>query len=171
MRLAEALALVALGVSILSPPAIGQVSYFLDQSNEDVALPDGTNYLRVDVSEQGDDICFDVTILDPLLEIADSANFGLAAFGFNLADGATPIASASNIVGLPDNWSADVTGQRLDGFGVFQIVNDTNDGQDRVPDTLTFFVVGIVGDTPESYLALSSGNAGQGIQLFSARVA
>lgn len=162
------LALGLLIAAISTPANASILSYYMDQSNEDVALPDGINYLRVDISERGDDIQFSITILDPLLAIATS-NFGLQSFGFNLVHGAAAIDPDGNISGLPDGWSAR-SNRNQDGFGRFEVVS-SGTGESRISPTLTFFIVGVAGDSPEDYVDYSGGGAGQGNQLFAGRVA
>ena len=149
-------------------PATAQVEFFLDQSNRNSVFPDGENYLSVTISESGEDIRFDITILDPVLQFAGD-NFGIQSFGFNLADGATMIDPYWDIVGLPGGWSAQLN-TRQDGFGTFEVVSQGT-GWSRASPTLTFFIVGVAGDRPEDYVAMSTGNARQGNQLFSARIA
>jgi len=166
-QLALALVFAALG-TLGTPSHASTVSYFMDQSNEDMVLPDGVDYLRVDIAEVGDDIRFSITIQEPLRAIATS-NFGLQAFGFNVGVGSTPVNPSNNISGLPDGWTAR-SGQQQDGFGMFELVS-SGTGDDRISPTLTFFIVGIDGDRPEDYAAYSGGAAGQGNQFFAARVA
>jgi len=137
------------------PVHAAMVSYFLDRSNE---LIDGPNYLRVDIQDAGADIRFTVTLLAPLLSIAPASGsgFGMQSFGFNIAGNGT-LNPSVNIAGLPTGWSAQVNPSgNLDGFGKFELVADTT-GQFRQSPTLTFYIVGIAGDTPSTYVAYSNG--------------
>ena len=102
------------------PADAATVGYFLDQTDTDDALPDGTNYLRVDIADVGVNIKFSVTVLSPLTSIAGS-NFGIQSFGFNVVDGA-PAVTAINITDLPSGWS--VSSGNQDGFGSFDFTVD-----------------------------------------------
>ena len=150
------------------------LGYFLDQSDTDEALPDGTNYLRVDIDEvegadDETDIRFTVTLLSPLTSMAQSG-FGIQKFGFNLAPGARPLTEA-NFSGLPTGWRISEN-QYLDGFGAFEIRLDGEETTRQQP-TLQFFITGIVGDRPSDYVELSTANKAppQGNQFFAAYVA
>jgi MYXO-CTERM domain-containing protein len=131
------------------------ISYFLDQSNDPEGhLADGTNYLKVTLTDDGDDIDVTVELLGPLTSIAD-ANFGIARFMFN----STNVLSAANITGLPGDWSTDfdydagpphlVGG----GFGRFEIELAAGTRQ-----------------SPTLYVVLST-NSAQGDSYFAAHVA
>ena len=141
------------------------ISVYLDQSNTESAFADGTNYLQVTISDGVDGaIDFTVETLGPLADIGGS-NYGIQSFSFNFGDTG---ASLDNIV-APDGWS--VRGdQNHSGYGRFD-AHLAGLGNNR-QDALTFSIVGISGDMPTDYIALfSSGNAGQGNQLFAAHVA
>jgi hypothetical protein len=145
-----------------APAQSASLSYFLDQSN---ALPDGTNYLRVTVADGADGaIDFTVEALPALLEIA-GPNFGIQGFGFNVDDGLR--VRSGNISGLPGGWTIR-TGYRMSSFGVFDF-RLFGTGNART-NTLTFSIFGINGDTPEDYVDLSRGAAGDGRQFFAAKV-
>jgi MYXO-CTERM domain-containing protein len=144
------------------------ISYFLDQSNDPEGhLADGTNYLKVTLTDDGDDIDVTVELLGPLTSIAD-ANFGIARFMFN----STNVLSAANITGLPGDWSTDfdydagpphlVGG----GFGRFEI--ELAAGTRQSP-TLSFTIVA-AGDQLSDYVVLST-NSAQGDSYFAAHVA
>ena len=162
---------IGLALMFVSTARADMVSYFLDESNRDAVFADGAdNYVRVDIESVGEDIRFTVTILDPLIALAGNY-FGLQSFGFNLAEGAFEITSA-NISGLPEGWWVR-DDQNQGGFGKFEIVNRASP-QDRVFPSLTFFIVGVDGDTPQDYVALSEdplgGDATQGNQFFAALI-
>jgi hypothetical protein len=149
------------------PVHAASVSYFLDQSNENTFLPDGTNYLKVTISDSttyAGDIEFLVETLSPLSSIAGS-NYGIQSFGFNTSLTLT----GSNIVGLPTGWTTNMNTNQ-DGFGNFDWV-DKGTGSTRV-DPLTFRITGIGGDIPSDYVLLSSGGgeAPSGV-FFAAHVA
>jgi hypothetical protein len=154
----------------VAPARADMVSYFLDQSNIEAAFPDdAANYLRVDVSDDGAEVRFDVTILDSRL--LTGSNSGIQKFGFNLTDGAAPITAANILV--PSGWLVDTT-KTIGGFGNFQFLLETT-GQHRESPVLSFFVIDVAGDTPESYVGPSAwtGEAppAQGAQFFVADVA
>lgn len=141
------------------------VSYFLDQSNENLLLPDGTNYLKVTISDSissPGDIEFLVETLSPLSSIEDT-NFGIQSFGFN----STQTLTGTNIVGLPSGWGTSLNTNQ-DGFGNFDFV-ESGTGSNRA-DPLGFRITGILGDTVSDYAVLSSGNAGEGNVFFAAHV-
>ena len=159
-----ALLLGALSVSL--PARADLVSYFLDQTNVDPALPDGTNYLRVDIEDVLTDIRFTVSLLPALTSIAGS-NFGIQSFGFNVVDDLLGVTTA-DITGLPTGWLAGAG--VMDGFGEFELAA-VGDGTNRQSPTLTFFITGVAGDTPGDYAGPSTGTAGEGNQFFAAHVA
>lgn len=140
------------------------VSYFLDQSND---LPDGTNYLKVTVSDgMAGLIDFTVETLSPLTGIA-GPNFGIEVFGFNSTLASLP--SDSAIVNLPAGWTGNVVPPPNvgDGFGQFEFeVNGTGSTRQT---TLTFSV-DVAGDTVLDYYELSGGVAGEGNAQFAALV-
>jgi hypothetical protein len=139
------------------------ISYFIDQSN---ALPDGTNYLKVTVSDGAEgSIDFTVEALQPLLDIAGE-NFGIQAFALNVIPGGD--AEGANVTNLPDGWIVR-DHYRMAAYGFFDI-KLYGGGQSRL-DTLTFSIDGIDGDTPNDYAVLSTGNAADGHQFFAAKVA
>lgn len=140
------------------------VSYFLNQSNV-AGLPDGENYIQVTIADgAGGAIDFSVEPLQALLDRA-RPNFDIRAFAFNVADDIS--LKAANITGLPDNFHAHGT-TRMDGFGRFDM-SLLGTGPER-STSLQFSIVGIDGDTPLSYVELSSGKAAQGNVPFAARV-
>ncbi len=145
------------------------VSFFLNQSNEDVFFPDGVNYLQVTILDDGTDVKFTVDILTPLTSIADS-NFGIDKFYFNGPAGAVNVDLGS----LSGTWTAndDRTG---DGFGLFDVEVKTpqsmGGGIDRQTPTLMFTIAGVGGDVPSNYAVLSTGTAGEGNVFFAAHVA
>ena len=156
------------------PANAAMVGYFLDQTDTDDALPDDTNYLRVDIDAvaaegEGTDIRFTVTLLAPLTSMAE-AGFGIQKFGFNLAPGAAPL-TAANFDGLPDGWSISEN-EYLDGFGEFELRLDGDESTRQQP-TLQFFITGVDGDAPGDYVELSTANKtpSQGNQFFAAYVA
>jgi hypothetical protein len=145
----------ALGAALLlacSPAYAASVSYLVNQSNK---LPDGVDYLRVTLSDEGAAGAIDVTVeaLSPLLDIAEDG-FGITKFAFNLAPGTA--AEASDLTGLPDQWLAK-DGKRVSVYGRFDIVVKDGDG-DPTP-TLNFSIDGVDLDTLESYAVQSTGHA------------
>jgi hypothetical protein len=157
--------LVASAVAILlfsTQTFAASISVFLDQSN---ALSDGTNYLKVTISDGADGaIDFSVETLGPLSGIA-GGNYGIQSFSFNLGDTG---ASLANVVG-PDGWRVSADHNHSE-FGRYD-VHLAGRGSNR-QDALEFSIVGVSGDSPFDYIdALSSGNAGGGNQFFAAHVA
>lgn len=126
------LAFVAALLFAALPVRAASVSFFLDQSN---ALPDGTNYLSVMLSEnvQGG-VDFLVKTLNPLNDIAGQ-NFGIQKFGFSFFDD-----TWGEISNLPDGWGAR-SNRRMDGFGKFDI-RLQGKGKNRT-DELSFTVDGV----------------------------
>lgn len=155
-------AIAALMLSAGSAQA-ASVSYYLNQSN---ALPDGTNYLQVTISDGVDGaIDFLVETLSPLNDIGGS-NFGIQAFAFNVVAGGD--AEAGKITNLPEDWVARDK-SRMSSFGFFDI-KVTGRGTSRT-DSLTFSLEGIDGDAPSDYAVLSTGTASSGHSFFAAKVA
>lgn len=147
-----------------APAHAATVSYYLDQSNENTFLPDGTNYLKVTISDgAGGNIDFFVETLPSLSGNAGS-NYGIQSFGFNTSLSL----SKSNIVGLPAGWNVSLD-KNLDGFGNFNFV-EGGGGSSRT-DPVSFSITGIAGDTPMDYVELSVGTASQGNAFFAAHVA
>jgi hypothetical protein len=137
-------------------------SYYLDRSN---ILDDGVNYLQVTITDGADGaIDFTVTPLQALLDLAGD-KFEIRRFTFDIISDFE--IGEDNVVGLPDQWKARGT-RRMDGFGRFELsVNGT--GPNHVT-SLAFSIVGIDGDTPETYIELSRDPAREGTALFAARV-
>lgn len=158
-------ALLIVAASIAPTTQAASVAYFLDQSND---LSDGTNYLKVTISDGVSGLIdFKVETLSPLNSIADS-NFGMQVFGFNTTLATPP--SDAVLVNLPSGWSGNVSPppNTNDGFGKFEF-NVSDGGSNRLT-TLTFSV-DVAGDSIGDYYELSSGNAGQGNVQYAAHVA
>lgn len=120
------------------------VSYFLDQSNR---LPDGTDYLKVTIDDQGAPGAINFTIQD-LASLSNPAicNLsGILEFGFNGIE-----LSKNNILGLSHGWTIKHD-KKMDGFGKFEnvLVGKNWNWQ----DPLTFSIVGIQGDSLSSYIS------------------
>jgi hypothetical protein len=168
-----------LAAGIFSAPAAyaSSVSYFLDQSNV-TGLPDGVNnYLRVTIDDTsvtcnmcigGDSIItFTVDVLttsDSSGPLVETTNFGIMAFGFNIADSVNP--GAANFL-LPSAWGV-ANDKNGDGFGKFERL--VKDGGSNRLDPLVFSI-DIAGDTINSYYDLSTGTASEGNTWFAAHVA
>jgi hypothetical protein len=127
--------LLAVGVAAIFLPALtaqaASVSYFLDQSN---ALQDGTNYLRVTLTETGSGVDFLVQTLDPLNNLAGK-NFGIDKFGLNFTSN-----TDYEITGLPDDWKIR-SNKRMSEFGRYDILLQGR-GNART-DALSFTVGGV----------------------------
>jgi hypothetical protein len=139
------------------------VSYFLDQSNDD--LPDGTNYLQVTVSDGlAGLIDFTVETLAPLNAIAVSATkYGIDKFRFNTTLATPPITAFTN---LPSGWTGGAAPPPIsgDGFGDFELAVDGG----RLT-TLTFSL-DAAGDSIFDYAELSTGGGKEGHVFFTAHV-
>jgi hypothetical protein len=153
------------------PPAHGaMVTYFLDQTNFS-ALPDGVNYVQVEIDDNtAGRVTFNVSLLSPLTSI-QAANFGIQEFTFNVL-GTNPLQDASGDNAqwdLPEGWSANLPPptNQADGFGRFELSLRTQ-GSGRV-SPLSFALIG-TGLTIDSFAELSSNNAGEGNRFFAAHV-
>jgi hypothetical protein len=167
MRLAP----LCLGAALAAAGQSQAASYFLDQTNIDEApFTDGTNYLMVTVDTSGDNVTFDVDVLNDPGQPFDGkelSNFGIQAFGFNLANNNGASLEADNIAGLPSGWNVDFN-RTLNGFGRFDVVV-LGTGSNR-QEPLSFSINGISGDTPASYHAPSAGGASEGNAWYAAHV-
>lgn len=117
------------------------VSYYLDQSSR---LPDGTNYLKVTVDDEGAPgaINFHVQALDPVTGLACD-NSGFLKFAFNGDD-----LGKSNILGLPDGWKLKHD-KKMGEFGKYE--NVLVGKKWNAQDPLSFSIVGVGGDSIYSY--------------------
>jgi hypothetical protein len=140
------------------------VTYYLNQSNENILFPDGTNYATVKIEDVGSDIQFTVAVVPGAF--SEGTNFGFQSFGFNLAPSAPSL--LGGIFVLPTGWSA-TAGTNQDGFGNFDWVVDGTGGSRQSP--LIFSIQNVAGDTLASYFDLSSGTAGEGNQYFAGHIA
>lgn len=162
----------ALMAGLAAEAQAAAITYKLDQSNIETVMPDGNLYLTVTIEDaiylsDNNAIKFTVDVVNSAFTAG--SNFGIQAFGFNKVNGAPPIAD-SNIV-APTGWTGNVAppNNQLDGFGRFLGATEGT-GQNRL-EPLVFWITGVNGDTINSYVAPSSGNAGQGNQYFAAHVA
>ncbi len=128
------------------PAYAASVSFFLDQSNK---LPDGTNYLSVNLTESEGGVNVFVKTLDPLNSIAGN-HFGIQKFGFGLSNGVF-----EEITDLPDGWKVK-NNKRMDGFGRFDFRLQSK-GRART-DELSFTVGGVsLGDFDSLFAAHVAG--------------
>jgi len=144
------------------------VSYYLDQTNLNPLLPDGTNYLQVTISDnQAGQLDFIVeTVAGAFLE---GQNFGIQAFGFNILPPTNSLTPDDFLV--PDSWSIQIAPPQntMDGFGGFDILV-SDGGNSRQNPSLQFSVLGLsLSDIVP--IELSSGTAAQGNVAFAAHVA
>jgi hypothetical protein len=155
-------AAVLLAAVSAAPVHAATVTYYLNQSNENI-LPDGTNYLTVKIDDEGTpgDINFTVSTVPGAF--SELPNFGIQSFGFNDPGN---LLSASNISG-PSGWGVSAN-TRQGGFGFFDWV--VSDGGQNRQDPLQFSITGVTVDTIDSYFGPSSGTAGQGNAWFAAHV-
>lgn len=138
------------------------LSYVMERSDR---LEGGPAYLQVTVADGADGaIDFTVESLPALLERGGRSP-EIRAFAFNVAPGLA--VRPTNVAGLPDGWSARGSA-RLDGFGRFDLAI-LRSGPER-DTTLHFSIVGVDGDSPESYALASSDVPAGDAALFAARV-
>lgn len=174
----------AVAVGMGSMAHASTVTYVLDQTNVSgfnepgnfgtVTIEDGVTF-----AGDTDAVKFTVDVNNDVLKPSNSRYndddaFGVRQFGFNLNGITLPNASTLNsIFRLPtifDPATYDVTrNATLDGFGGFAVVDRTF-SDERVVDPLVFYIVGVSGDTINSYIASSTGSASQGHALFAAQV-
>jgi hypothetical protein len=121
----------ALGLMGLGTANAASMSYFLDQSN---ALPDGTHYLQVTLSEIENGVDFWVETLTPLDKLGDG-HFGIQQFGFSFTSN-----TEYEIEGLPRGWR-DQSNKQMSEFGRYDI-RLKGTGSTRTDD-LHFSVLGV----------------------------
>lgn len=128
------------------------VSFDLNRASD---LPDGPAYLRVTIDDQGlpGRINFSVSVLDPLLDLADH-RFGIDSFAFN----SDFRIGSSNITGLPSQWHFDGD-EKMDEFGRFEASVEAKNASARRSE-LSFSITGIRMDTIWSYIEASSQHGG-----------
>ncbi|MEK7414913.1 MAG: VPLPA-CTERM sorting domain-containing protein, partial [Planctomycetota bacterium] len=138
----------AMALMLAGPANAASVSYFLDQSNH---LPDGTNYLKVTIDDQGlaGVINFTLDQFDTLSDLS-KCKLGIVRFGFNGDE-----LDKSNIVGLPDGWKLK-NEKNIAGFGRYENVLFGK----PLTDSLTFSIVGVDGDSIYSYAESHDGGKG-----------
>jgi hypothetical protein len=164
--LAGLIAALALLAAPMTDALAETVTYTLNQSNIESALPDGVDYLQVAItSTLAGTASFNVT---PVFAFAQGTNYGLQSFGFNYGGSGSPSFS-----GLAAGWTVDVPPpSSQDGFGKFDYIVETT-GNGRLP-AINFTISGLGGASSAQTLAyfakLSSGNAGQGKQYFAAHL-
>jgi hypothetical protein len=151
------------------------VTYYLNNTNANPYLPDGPNYIQVDITDgvtagadaAGDSVRFDVTIL-AAVPPSSGGSYGIDKFFFN-TDLVTSTITNANFV-LPAGWTGDGAPppNQGDGYGDFGVsADDTNNPQ---APTLTFYLTGIAGDSIANYYALSTGGQTQGHSHFATHV-
>lgn len=119
------------------------VSFFLDESNR---LPDGINYLSVNLTENltgGVDVL--ARTLDPLNDLR-YCGFGIQKFAFSFDDG-----TMADVTGLPDGWKVK-SDRGMNGFGKFD-TGLLGNAHTRT-DVLSFTINGVGIDDFESYFAV-----------------
>jgi len=138
----------AMALMLSGPANAASVSYFLDQSNH---LPDGTNYLKVTIDDQGlaGAINFTLQPFDSLSDLS-KCTLGIGRFGFNGTE-----LDKSNIIGLPDSWKLK-NEKNIAGFGRYENVLFGK----PLTESLTFSIVGIDGDSIYSYAESHDGGNG-----------
>lgn len=168
--LAGLIATLTLFVAPMSSAQADTATYYLDQSNIESVMPDGTDYLKVVIdSTTAGSATFDVT---PVYGFILGSNFGLQAFGFNY--GGSNTITGSNFSGLATGWTIDLPPPSgMDGFGKYDFIVQTTGSNRLLP--LSFTISGLGGarsaDTLGYFAKLSSGTAGQGNQYFAAQLA
>lgn len=127
----------------VAPSHAATVSFFLNESNR---LPDGVNYLSVNLTENttgGVDVL--AKTLDPLNDLRN-CYFGIQKFAFSFDDGTT-----GDVTGLPDGWKVK-SDRRMNGFGKF----DTGilGKADTRTDILSFTINGVGIDDLKPFFAV-----------------
>jgi hypothetical protein len=167
--LASAVASALLGASNLQAAS---VSYDLTVSNDLTGnIPSGPSYSYATVTIDNEGLAglvnFTVTINASILTDNAGTNFGLQSFGFNvLTPGVATGLVAADIIGLPTNWSANVSlnppqsgGTAQNGLGKFDVVV-ADGGTNRIDPSLSFSIdLGNDGSTTDDifdYIAGSS---------------
>lgn len=133
-------------MTIAAPSHSATVSFFLNESNR---LPDGINYLSVNLTENlagGVDVL--AQTLDPLNDLR-SCGFGIQKFAFSFDDG-----TMGDVTGLPDGWKVK-SDRRMNGFGKFD-TGLLGNAHTRT-DILSFTINGVGIDDFESYFAVKVG--------------
>jgi len=144
------------------PAQSSTISYFLDLNNIGLS---GDNYAQVTISENGDDIDFMVEVIGDAFPVQGS-NFGMDKFYFNFDNEEVTLARA-NIVNRDPLWGVRRF-RRADGFGRYQVMLKGNIFSRT--DELEFSIVGVVGDTPETYAVPNDGRQGSD-EFFAAHIA
>lgn len=172
-HLRSLLPLAALAGCIATTTHAASVSYYLDQSNENVALPDGNNYAVVTIDDNtAGSITFTVTALAALTGLTPLSNFGIQEFAFNVSV-ANTIADSGTVAGqwtLPAGWDGNVPPPPIneDGFGAFEVVVAGTGGNRQDP---LVFSLNATGLTINDFAELSTGNPAQGGVFFAAHIA
>jgi hypothetical protein len=127
----------------LAPSHAATVSFYLNESNH---LPDGINYVSVNLTENltgGVDVL--AQTLDPLNDLR-FCDFGIQRFSFSFDDG-----TMGNVTGLPDGWKVK-SDQGMNGFGKFdtEIIGKV----DARTGILGFTINGVGIDDFESFFAV-----------------
>lgn len=141
------------------------ISYYLDQTNVDPLMPDGTNYMIVTAT--GDTFGqVDFRIETVPGAFTQGVNFGIQGFGFSIVP-STNLLSNTDFI-LPESWTVNIAppSNVMDGFGGFDVLVSNGGGNRQ--DPLQFSVLGL---TLDDLFEVSSGNAGQGNVVFAAHVA
>lgn len=128
------------------PVSAATVSYFLNLSN---ALPDGTNYLKVTISDSTTslgDIDFRVDVIGDSFPAA-GGNFGMDKFLFNYDAGLS--VTACNITDINAGWR--INSDKNAGGGFDRYAFELKGSGATRTNLLTFTISGVSGDTPFSY--------------------
>jgi len=150
------LALVA-SLTITMQANAASLAVYLDEVNVDLGFSEGTNYLKVTVSDGVDgNIDFTVETLDSLRNLAGS-NFGIQSFSLNFGDSG---ATAANLQ-LNDGWSVKDNSPNHSIFGRFDV--QLNGRGNSRQDPLEFSIVGVAGDTPDDYVTSSAQFGGSSV--------
>jgi hypothetical protein len=115
------------------------VSYILDQTNLDPLLPDGSDYVKVTISDNtAGQVDFTVATFPGAF--TPGTNFGIQAFGFNVMDAS--LLAIDDFL-LPDLWSVNIAPPPnvMNGMGSFD-VRISDGGQGR-GDPIVFSVLGL----------------------------
>lgn len=172
-KLRSVVAVGVLASCITTTGHAASVSYYLNQSNENIALPDGNNYALVTVDDNtAGSITFTVTALPALTGLTPLSNFGVQEFAFNVTV-ANSIADSGVVSGqwaLPTGWSGNIPSppNNEDGFGAFEVAVAGTGSSRQSP--LVFSLNGTA-LTIDDFTELSTGTAAQGSVFFAAHIA
>jgi hypothetical protein len=158
----------ALFIPEIASGTITTGSWYMDQSD---IFADGVNYGQVDILADTADgtVKFTVDAFDVQPTYGTLSNFGIQLFGFNYSNDV--LASSSTwSVDLPAHW--DQSAGQIDGFGMFQVTEDTTGGFRKDPLVFTIHLpVNHFEEAVAGYFAIPSTGSVEGEVYFAAHIA